>query len=223
LDWFWRGWFYDIDPVDISLDSVSVFTVNNTKDVPEKMETIKRKELPVEYDHISRIRNKESGMKFLVDTDTSLRDYYFYHKATLNDFPEKTETNKNEKLKTLSDEELKAFGNNFYYELVFSNKGGLVMPIIIQWNYADGSTETEQLSAYIWRKNEQKVTKTFVKYKEVKSILIDPFKETADINEGNNSWPKITSKSRFDVYKTKRAGRFDTNDVNFMQKAKEKK
>ena len=124
----------------------------------------------------------------------------------------------------MSDDEMKAFENNFYYELTFSNKGGLVMPIIIQWNFDDGTSEIDQISAYIWRKNENKVTKAFVKYKEVKSILIDPFKETADINESNNSWPKMTTKSRFEIYKTKRTGRGgDNNEINFMQKAKDKK
>ncbi|MGZ4033603.1 MAG: M1 family metallopeptidase [Bacteroidia bacterium] len=223
LDWFWRGWFYDIDPVDISLDSVNVITVSKAKEVKEDIEVQKRKELPVDYDHISKVRNRESGMKFLVDTDTSLRDYYYYHKTTTNDYPEKTEKNKNEKLSVLTDEDSKQFENNFYYELVFTNKGGCVMPIIIQWNYADGTSEVEQISAYIWRRNENKVVKTFVKYKEVKSIKIDPFKETADIDESNNSWPKMEQKSHFDLYKTKRGSRFDNSDINFMQKAKGKK
>ncbi|MFL5764314.1 MAG: M1 family metallopeptidase [Bacteroidia bacterium] len=224
LDWYWRGWFYDIEPVDISLDSVNVFTVKQAKNVPEKIETIKRQPLPMEFDHIAKVRNKQSGMKFLVDTDTSLRDYYYYHKATIDDYPEKTERNVYGSLKLMSDEELKKYDGSFYYELVLSNKGGCVMPVIIQWNYADGTSEVEQISAYIWRKNENKVVKTFVKYKEVKSIRIDPYRETADINEANNSWPKAPGKmSRFDIYKGRKAGRFDNNDINFMKKAKEKK
>jgi hypothetical protein len=159
-----------------------------------------------------------------VDTDTSLRDFYYYHKPTINDYPEKTERNINGQLKVMTDEEMKKFEGNFYYELVLTNKGGCVMPVIIQWNYADGTSEVEQISAYIWRKNENKVVKTFVKNKEVKSIKIDPFRETADINENNNSWPKAAGKmSRFELYKGRKAGRFDTNDINFMKKAKEKK
>lgn len=222
LDWFWRGWFYDTDPVDISLDGVKMFTVKNSKEVEEKMETWKRPEInPNEdFQHVSKIRNKQSGMKFLVDTDTTLRDYYFYNKAPKLIYPDKVKYNANAKLAVLSDEEIKAFSNNFYYELSFTNKGGLVMPIIIQWNYADGTSETEQISAYIWRKNEQNVVKTFVKYKEVKSILLDPFKETADIDEENNSWPKTITKSRFEVYKAKRGSRYDNNDINWMQRNK---
>jgi hypothetical protein len=223
LDWFWRGWFYDTDPVDISLDSVKAFTVKNTSVIPVKMDTIKIKQPAQEFDHISKIRNRESGIKFLVNTDTSLRDYYYYNKATAADYPVVNVHNSNDKLSPLSEAEFKNYEGNFYYELQFSNKGGTVMPIIIQWNYVDGTSEIDRISAYIWRKDENKVTKTFVKMKEVKSILIDPFKETADINEKNNSWPQGEVKTRFDIYKSKRGSRFDTIDINWMQKAKEKK
>ena len=94
------------------------------------------------------------------------------------------------------------------------------MPVIIQWNYADGSSEVDRISAYIWRKDENKFSKAFVKYKEVKSIQIDPYKETADINETNNNWPKAEIQTRFEIYKSKRVGRFDNNEINWMQKAK---
>ena len=60
------------------------------------------------------------------------------------------------------------------YELTFTNKGGLVMPIIIEWTYKDGTKEIERIPAQVWRKNEKKVTKTFVKDKEVASVKLDP-------------------------------------------------
>ena len=97
------------------------------------------------------------------------------------------------------------------------------MPLIIQWNYADGSSEVERISAYIWRKDEKKVVKTFAKDKEVKSILLDPFKETADIDETNNSWPQTEVKTRYEIYKAKQGSRNDKGDLNIMQKAKAKK
>jgi hypothetical protein len=94
------------------------------------------------------------------------------------------------------------------------------MPVIIQWNYTDGTNEVDQISAYIWRKNETNFTKTFAKNKEVKSIVIDPYRETADIDESNNTWPKTIIESRFDIYKTKKVGRGENNDLNLMQKAR---
>jgi stress response protein SCP2 len=222
LDWFWRAWFYDTDPVDISLDSVNVFTVHKADKVEEKKETVTSKRPAPEFAHISKIRNRESGMKFLVDTDTTLRDFYYYNKPKDEDFDVKISRDVNSKLSVMTDEEYKNFEGNYYYELILSNKGGAVMPVIIQWNYEDGTNEVERISAYIWRKNENTVVKTFVKNKAVKSIQIDPFRETADIDEKNNSWPKTEVKTRFDIYKSKRGSPFDNTDVNFMQKAKEK-
>ncbi|HEX8516234.1 MAG TPA: M1 family metallopeptidase [Bacteroidia bacterium] len=223
LDWFWRAWFYDTDPVDISLDSVKAFTLDKAKTVQEKIETVKPNRPDAPFEHISKIRNRESGIKFLVDIDTALRDYYYYNKPTEEDLNATISKDQNAKLSVPTDEDFKRFEGNFYYELTFSNKGGAVMPVIIQWNYADGSSEVERISAYIWRKDENNFTKAFVKYKEVKSIKVDPYRETADIDEENNLWPKAEVKTRFELYKSKRTGRFDTNDVNYMQKAQEKK
>lgn len=219
LDWFWRGWFYDINPVDLAIDSVKVFTVQHATQKMVKMDTTKiNKPADKKFEHITQLRNRESGMKFLVDTDTSLRDFYFYNKPLASDYPIVHVRNIHEKLDVLSDAEAKSYEDNFYYEMYFSNKGGTVMPLIIQWNFADGTSEVERIHAYIWRKDEKKVVKTFVKPKEVVSIQLDPYKETADIDEKNNSWPQKDVKSRFDVYKAKRGTRFDTNDINLMQK-----
>jgi hypothetical protein len=98
------------------------------------------------------------------------------------------------------------------------------MPVIIQWNYSDGSTEIERLHVYVWRKNEKEIHKTFLKTKKVTSILLDPYKETADINEKNNTWNIKSEPSKFELYKAKAAtGRGQSTGGNPMQKAKEGK
>ncbi|MFN4234919.1 MAG: M1 family metallopeptidase [Bacteroidia bacterium] len=226
LDWFWRGWFYDIEPVDISLDSVRAFTVKAAQEIPIKMDTIrfrnKLSSMDDEFEHITKIRNKQSGIKFLVDTDTTLRDFYYYYKPT-RDTSNFFVRNEFANMVSPDKEEMKKFEGKFYYELYFTNKGGLVMPIIIQWNYKDGSSEVEYINAYIWRKNEKNVVKTFVKDKEVASIKIDPYRETADIDESNNSWPKELTPSKFDLYKAKTIGRGEGNENNPMQRALKKK
>lgn len=225
LDWFWRGWFYDIEPVDISLDSVRAYTVKAAETIPIKMDTIRfrgrENYMDDEFEHITKIRNKKSNLKFLVDTDTTLRDFYYYYKP-LRDTASFFVRNEFANMKIPENEEMKKFENKFYYELHFTNKGGLVMPIIIQWNYKDGSSEVEYINAYIWRKNEHKVIKTFVKDKEVVSIKIDPYRETADIDETNNSWPKEIIPSKFDVYKAKNVKRGEGNENNPMQRALKK-
>ncbi len=77
------------------------------------------------------------------------------------------------------------------------------MPIIIEWTYKDGTKEIERIPAQIWRKNENHVTKVFAKDKEVASIKLDPYRETADIDESNNSWPVVKTESKFEVFKAR--------------------
>ncbi|MGZ3902550.1 MAG: M1 family metallopeptidase [Bacteroidia bacterium] len=220
LDWFWRGWFYDIEPVDISLDSVKAYTLVNNKEVPVKNDTMRPRNQNRDYSSISKTRNKESGMKFLVDVDTSLRDFYYFYKPDPNEGKEKKVVNRYENLEVYSDSAYASVKNKFYYELSLTNKGGLVMPVIIQWNYKDGTSEVDRINAYVWRKNEKNLVKTFGKDKEVASILLDPYKETADIDEKNNTWNMKDAPSKFDVFKEKARGRGQSIGGNPMQKAK---
>ena len=98
------------------------------------------------------------------------------------------------------------------------------MPIIIEWTYKDGTKEIDRIPAQVWRMNEGSVTKFFMKDKEVASIKLDPYKETADIDESNNTWGGVTSEpSRFQVFKQKQLARGQGIGTNPMQKAQEKK
>ena len=110
------------------------------------------------------------------------------------------------------------FGDKNYYELHFSNQGGLVMPVIIEWTFEDGSKQLETLPVDIWRKNEDSFKKVFVKDKVVKEIVIDPYKQTADIDESNNMYPLKEVPSRFQVFKKHKS----VDTPNPMQKAKKK-
>ena len=96
----------------------------------------------------------------------------------------------------------------------------LVMPIIIEWTFKDGSKEIDRIPVQVWRKNENKVIKTFMKSKEVISILLDPLRETADINTDNNTWPTVTAPSKFQLFKNGvgRGPRGAGGGVNPMQK-----
>ncbi|MFN7326814.1 MAG: M1 family metallopeptidase [Chitinophagales bacterium] len=227
LDWFWRGWFYDIQPVDISLDSVRVFTVGSSKDGEKEMAApagFDRPENNPNFESISKIRNREGKLNFLVDQDTTLRDFYYYYKEPegAGEGPQRGRGNRgaSANMEKITGPDLEKYAGKFYYELSFSNKGGLVMPLIIQWNYVDGSSEVERISAYIWRKNEQKVVKSFAKDKEVASIVLDPYLETADIDTSNQSWPKVENPSRVDLFKSSRPVRGTNNQGNPMQRAK---
>lgn len=221
LDWFWRGWFYDIEPVDISIDTVKAYSFVKGEKVALKMDTVYTYPKVKEFEYITTIRNRENGIISLVDKDTILRDFYYHYKPK----PEiiKEVKNKNENLEEMPDSTFVKYGDKYVYEIKFLNKGGLVSPIIIQFNYSDGSSEIERIGAYVWRKNEKEVTKTFLKSKKVASILIDPYRETADINERNNAWNIKAEPGKFEVFKTKSAAvRGQSAGENPMQKAGKK-
>jgi hypothetical protein len=217
LDWFWRGWFYGIDPVDISLDSVKYYRLN-TKN-PQIETTYDRAQFDRNMNNISLQRNKQGGLKFAVEADTALQD--FYSKYDRFAATPVSKDSYQAMYNALTPAEKKLYDSkSFFYELSFSNRGGCVMPLIVEWTYADGSKEVEKISAYIWRKNEHKITKVFAKNKEVKSIKLDPYRETADIDESNNSWPREYTPSRFELFKQQTLPRGATSGSNPMQEAR---
>ncbi len=218
LDWFWRGWFYSIDATDISLDSIKWYKVDLENDPPKEEKTITHKATKP-FDNITKIRNRQAGISFSVEQDSSLRDFYTNYKPWETEDSITTTTTYLYDETFSQNEKKKLFGDNNYYELYFSNKGGLVMPIIIEWTFEDSTKEIQRIPVEIWRKNENSFSKVFVKDKEVTAIRIDPFKETGDIDESNNNWPVKEMPSRFQVFKKNKQAK----TLNPMQKAKKKK
>jgi hypothetical protein len=231
LDWFWRGWFYSTDVTDIALDSVRYAKADLNATSPRFRDTtitqtLARPQLN-SFEDISKVRNREDkNIKFYTDTDTSLRDFYWRYARGLEPYDSaRYSIQVPASLEPLDEATRQQWANKHFYELHFSNKGGLVMPIIVEWTFKDGSKEVDRIPAQVWRYNENKVVKAFMKNKEVASIKLDPMRETADINEGNNSWGATTSEpNRFQVFKQKQAAvRGQSTGINPMQKAQEKK
>lgn len=217
LDWFWRGWFYGTEPVDIALDSVKWYRLDAEKNMASMTTP--------GFDNISKLRNKANpSISYYTDTDTTLRDFYYHNRgADAKMFQDMAQ----QQLDAQKDRESYAlWQDKHFYELTFTNKGGMVMPIIVEWTFKDGSKEVDRIPVTIWRLNEEKVTKLFAKDKEVASIRLDPMRETADINESNGMWPIRDMPSKFQLFKgsagisglgAPRAG----NPTNAMQKAKQ--
>lgn len=218
LDWFWRGWFYSIDATDISLDSIKWYKVDLKNDPPKEEKTFTHKAVKP-FKNITKIRNREAGIAFSVEQDSSLRDFYTTYKPWETEDSVTTTTTYMYDETFSKKEKKKLFGDKNYYDLYFSNKGGLVMPVIIEWTFEDGTKEIQRVPVEIWRKNEDSFSKVFVKDKEVTAIRIDPFKETGDIDESNNNWPVKELPSRFQVFKKNKQAK----TLNPMQKAKKKK
>jgi hypothetical protein len=233
LDWFWRGWFYGTEACDISLDSVRYAKPDLTATPRRTQErTVKRNlEKPRlnTFNDLSGIRNREDkNITFQTDTDTTLRDFYWRYARGIEPYDT---TQYEVKIpaggpETLDEMDKPKYNNQHLYELTLSNKGGLVMPVIVEWTYKDGTKEVDRIPAQVWRLNETKVVKTFLKDKEVASVKLDPFRETADINENNNTWNTIPEPSRFTIFKQRQnISRRQEQEPgpNPMQKAQEKK
>ncbi len=210
LDWFWRGWFYSTDHVDISLDKVDWYKLNTKNPTKENAITRQQKEAAPKF--IGDIRNKD--MERFTDRDPKAKDFYNdYDPLDVTILDEK----KYEKFYKSLDAEEKALikaGYN-YYSIGFSNVGGLVMPVILEFEFTDGTKEVVHIPAEIWVKNNEKVNKLFFFKKEVVNVTLDPFLETADVDRDNNYWPPRREFSRFDTYKNSRRG-----GENKMQRAK---
>ena len=215
LDWFWRGWFFTNDAVDISLDDVKWYQIDtgNPDEELAFQKEVDSKESPKRGPE----RNSKEIPQTMVEANPNLEDYYsernIYQPNAL-DFEEY-----NKYLSELDEAQkgLLESGKHFY-QLTFSNIGGLVMPVIIQFDFEDGTSIIEYIPAEIWKRDDVTVNKVFVFEKEVTSVTLDPYEETADIDMGNNYWPPRAVPTKFELFKQK-----NRNRENPMQRDKRAK
>ncbi|BDT60832.1 aminopeptidase [Massilia varians] len=199
LDWFWRGWFYTTDAVDISVDGVTEYTISSKDPEIEKAWARARKQ--AEPISITDQRNK--GMERRVDRFPELKDFY-------NENDDFTVTNKDrnkfkETMAGLEDWEKALLKEGKHLYLVdFSNKGGLVMPLIVEITTQSGKKYIERIPAEVWRYSPKKITKLFVTDEPIVSLVQDPYWETADIDVSNNAWPAKAVPSRLELFKSER-------------------
>ena len=185
LDWFWRGWFYTTDYNDIGIKEVNKYFVSNepSKEVADFLKKRRRrdsKQGPMVY----MIAEGSEDFKPEMNKPFKIVDYKVLDEFVNQNFSEEEKAKLNEP--------------KFFYQVTFNKPGGLVMPIIIELTFEDGTTENHYFPAQIWRMNDQEVNRTFATKKAITKIQIDPKLETADIDTTNNSWPKTIEKSKFD-------------------------
>ena len=210
LDWFWRGWFYGIDPVDIAIDKVTVLKPDFDAMPPSReFSYTVDKPLQNEFEDISKVRNREDkNITFYTDKDKEVQDFYWRYNRGQEKVDDKKEYKiKSDNLEKVPVKDRAKLENIYAYQIDFLNKGGLVMPILLEFTFEDGTKLTDKSSAQIWRKNEGKVSKTYYFDKKLKSVQLDPMRETADIDTSNNFWGEISEPtSKFQVFKQKNAG-----------------
>ncbi len=188
LDWFWRAWFYTTDYVDLGVKEVKKYHVT---DQP-----------------IAQMR------QYMASRNLSLNDFPPFVYLAAEDSEDFTPELKG-KAPTQVFQTLKEFMMNnmtaaeraqvkepkYFYEVTFEKPGGIPMPLIVQYLYADGTTENITYPAEIWRKNDAEVRRVIATQEELISIIVDPQAETADIDIDNNVWPASKALSDFDRFK----------------------
>ena len=181
LDWFWRGWFYGTDHVDIGLDKIVRARI--ASDDPDEASAEKRREKSKVPGSLTAARN--AGQQTVVDRDPAVRDFYDdYDPLAVTAADRKTAKEAHAKL-TPEQRDARAVTDKFY-RFSFSNRGGLVMPVILKLDFTDGSSETKRIPAEVWRYNSRAVTWQYVTPKTVTRAEIDPLWETADADRSNN-------------------------------------
>ncbi|WP_404397108.1 M1 family metallopeptidase [Idiomarina loihiensis] len=209
LDWFWRGWFYSTDHVDIALEQVNQLTIN-TQD-PEVEKAWQKQQDDAEPESLTTERNADVNYK--IHQQPNLADFY-------NENNDYTVTNADrnkyqELIKGLNEEqrEMLKNGSNFYV-LDFANKGGLVMPILLDLHFEDGSKEHVRIPAEVWRRSPQKVSKLLIRDKTLTQVVVDPNWETADVDTSNNYWPARAVPSRIELFKREDRNKSMMEDYN---------
>ena len=190
LDWFWRGWFYSTDVVDIGVKNVKKYYFSDEPDLKtkERFESYgyDLKDLPnlvFKIDEESDSFDPKVAAQNAIDGSKILKEYLMEERLPTSAVPPK-----------------------YFYEVEFEKPGGLVMPLIVEYSYADGTKERVTYPVQLWRKNDASVKKVIASDKELVGVTVDPDLETADVNVDNNSWPKKESTSDFDKFKEKIKG-----------------
>ncbi len=206
LDWYWRGWFYTTDHVDIAIKDVQWYQMSTKNpDVEKPFEAEKDRKANA---HVGRARNEV--IRTMVDEVPATRDFYnsynpFEVSAADREAYESYRAGLSKEEAALLDE-----GYHFY-GVTFENQGGLIMPLVLRFTLEDGTEEVKRIPAEVWLKNEDEFTKWFNFTQPVVQITLDPFLEMADTDRSDNYWPAMQEPSKFDVYSRGATSRWQRN------------
>ncbi|MDH5502050.1 MAG: M1 family aminopeptidase, partial [Gammaproteobacteria bacterium] len=223
LDWFWRGWFYSTDHVEVAISDVREYQVSSKN--PDTEFPLQRDEDALLHpETLTQQRNREEGRTTRVERMPELDDFYNEHDRFT---PSNEDRNSfSELLESLEDQERETLRRaieekHFVYFIDFVNSGGLPTPLPLFITNADGSKELMMVPAEIWRRNHRQVTKLLIRDKAMTAIELDPRHETADTDFSNNHFPRRIAQSRIDLYKAEE----DDRDLmrGMLQKLREAK
>ena len=206
LDWFWRGWFYTTDHVDIALKDVQWYQMSTQNpDIEKPFQEAKAADADA---HIGKPRN--SVIRTMVDEVPETRDFYnSYNPYAVSEADREAYKRYRDGLS--AEEAAMLDAGHHFYGLTFENQGGLIMPLVLRFTLEDGQEEVVRIPAEVWLKNEDEFTKWFNFTQPVVQITLDPFLEMADTDRSDNYWPALQEPNKFDVYSRGATSRWDRN------------
>ncbi|MFN9435727.1 MAG: M1 family metallopeptidase [Planctomycetota bacterium] len=217
LDWFWRGWFYTTDHCDIAIDKISVYMVDPR--TPGEAAEEAKADKESQRKTLSQQRNESLPKR--VDEFPELKDFY-------NEYDPSAVTEEQRKayekaLSEMSEQERAMLeSTDRFYRVSFKNVGGLVMPVILMVTLEDGSEQEFRIPAEIWRIDANHCETTVIVDQPIVKFELDPYRETADIDRGNNHFPPVIEPSRFQLYKAQRRGSSDNPMARARREAQQK-
>ena len=218
LDWFWRGWFYTTDHVDIAIKDVQWYQMS-TKD-PDLEKPFEAEKDRQANDHVGRARNEV--IRTMVDEVPATRDFYNSYNPFEVSAADREAYDRYRAVLSKEEAALLDAGYHFY-GVTFENQGGLLMPLVLRFTLEDGTEEVKRIPAEVWLKNEDEFTKWFNFTQPVVQITLDPFLEMADTDRSDNYWPAMQEPSKFDVYSRGATSRWQRNGrSNPMREARVK-
>lgn len=188
LDWFWRGWFYSTDYVDIGIKEVKKYYVTD-KTTKEGTAALERYGVtdPSTLDMVYVVEEGSDEYSQNMKGKSPLETAPKLNQFIMDNFTPAERARMNTP--------------KYFYNVTFSKPGGLVMPLLVEYTYADGTTQNVSYPVQVWRKNDAEVNKAIASDKEIVKIVVDPGMETADVNLDNNSWPQQMKEDKFQQFK----------------------
>ena len=219
LDWFWRGWFYTTDHCDIAIDKIEQFQLD--KSTPDEKAAQAKAKKAERRPSLSKQR--DLPLEKRTSKYPELKDFYNeYDPSEVTDEQRKAF----EKFKSELSDKDKALleSTDRYYRISFKNVGGLVMPIILMVTFEDGTTREIRIPAETWRVDSTQCDTLIIANKPMKSLELDPYRETADIDRNNNYFPPVIESTKFQLFKSRRGGGDEGgNPMQFAKAAEAKK
>jgi hypothetical protein len=224
LDWFWRGWFYTTDHVDVNISAIREYTISSKDPEVEAVEKRRLDEM-LRPEPLAQIRNRQEGRIPRLDRVEGLRDFYNENDPyKVSDKQRNDYTSYLENLESWERDVLARAvqAGEYVYFVDFENKGGLLSALPLQLTFADDSVQRYDVPAQIWRYNSEKVTKLLIRPRRLRAIELDPDHQTADVDRSNNYFPRKIMPSRLELYKAESTTRDLMKEMLVELKGKDK-